>query len=66
MPEKDQWDHFIWHMRRGGGGGGGGVQDLCPVTSLLPVYDSSYFLIFLRKAVKGKGKGVRPCGLPSR
>lgn len=44
----------------------GGVQDLCPVTSLLPVYDSSYFLIFLRKAVKGKGKGVRPCGLPSR
>lgn len=24
-------------------GGGGGVQDLCPVTSQLPVYDSNYF-----------------------
>lgn len=23
--------------------GGGGVQDLCPVTSQLPVYDSNYF-----------------------
>lgn len=22
---------------------GGGVQDLCPVTSQLPVYDSNYF-----------------------
>lgn len=35
----------------------GGVQDLCPVTSLLPVYDSSYFLIFLRKGGEGEGEG---------
>lgn len=40
---------------------GGGVQDLCPVTSLLPVYDSSYFLIFLRKGGEGeRGWGSVP------
>lgn len=38
-------------------GWGWWVQDLCPVTSLLPVYDSSYFLIFLRKGGEGEGEG---------
>lgn len=32
-----------FYLAREKGGGGEGVQDLCPVTSQLPVYDSNYF-----------------------